>query len=289
MREPVMANSRLMYWMMIAGMVLLLSSCVVRLAYNKLDRLMLWKVERLVKLDGEQKEDTRLALRAFHQWHRQTQLPQYIAYLEEFKALLAQGELDGKTIHQETDKIQTLLDLSLNRLLPDITRMLSTLSDSQVDELMASLAEEQQEYVDEYVKITSEKRLQQRASKMEGYLKRWTGSLNREQKQWLDQWADSLMPYETLTAAQQERWHNQIGELLRERDDTAALFAGLGELMFYRTDNWNDDIKAAYDHNQQLTYQVVARVLNNLTDHQLARFNKKLDGYIDDFTKLSGS
>jgi len=200
-----MAKSRTLYWLFIAGMVILLSGCVVRLAYNKLDWLMLWKVERLVKLDSAQKEDTRLILQAFHQWHRQTQLPLYIDYLEEFKATLAQGDLDGEVIHRETDKIQELLDHSLNHLLPDITRMLSTLSDSQVDELMASLAEEQQEYIEEYVDIAPEKQLKQRASDMEGYLKRWTGSLNRKQKAWLEQWAESLMPYEALTAAQQER------------------------------------------------------------------------------------
>ncbi len=289
MGDPVKTKSKAMYWVVLAGIVLVLSGCVVRLAYNKLDWMMLWKVERLVKLDRTQKEDTRLALQAFHQWHRRTQLPLYIAYLVEFRALLVEGNLDGEAIHQETDKIQDLLDLSLNHLLPDITRMLSTLSDAQVDELMASLAEEQQEYIDEHVNIAPKQQLEQRAGDMEGYLKRWTGSLNREQKQWLDQWADSLLPYEALTAAQQAQWQSQIDQLLRERNDTAALFSGLGELMFFRTDNWGEDIRAAYAHNQKVTYDMLAHMLNNLTDRQQARFIRKLDGYIADFSKLTGN
>lgn len=289
MREPVKMKSRAMFWVVIAGMVLLLSGCVVRLAYNKLDWLMLWKVERLVKLDSTQKEDTRLALQAFHQWHRRTQLPLYIAYIEEFRALLIAGDLDGGAIHQETDKIQDLLDQSLDHLLPDITRMLSTLSDAQVGELMASLAEEQQEYIDEHVNIAPKQQLEKRAGDMEGYLKRWTGSLNREQKQWLGEWAGRLLPYESLTAAQQAQWHTQIEQLLRERSDTTALFSGLGELMFFRTDNWGEDIRAAYAHNQKVTYEMLAHMLNNLTDRQQARFIRKLDGYISDFAKLSGN
>ncbi len=274
-------------WLLVFCSVVLLSGCVVRVAYNMLDRLMLWKAEKLVNLVGAQEEEAKTALNSFHHWHRQTQLPLYIAYLTELRTRISEADFTGASVHAETDKVQDLADLSLNRLMPDIVRILATLSDAQVEELMKNLEVERQEFIDEYVDISPSKQVKKRADDLQKHLTRWAGSLTREQKSWVQEWAQAMTDYEEPTAVQQKQILDRVATLLAARADTRRLHKGLGEVLFYRTDNWDPDIQKLYDHNQALTYNLIARVLNSLSERQKARFHKRIDNYIHDFQKLS--
>lgn len=274
-------------WLLVFCSVVLLSGCVVRVAYNMLDWLMLWKAEKLVNLVDSQEDEAKAALKDFHQWHRRTQLPLYIAYLTEFKTRITDGKFTGTSVHAETDKVQDLADLSLNHLMPDIVRILATLSDTQVEELMENLEVERQEFIDEYVDISPRKQIKKRRDDLQKHLTRWSGSLSKEQKSWIEEWAQSMVDYEAPTAVQQQQILQRVAKLMAARADTERLHKGLSEVLFYRTDNWDPDIQKIYDHNQDLTYTLIARILNSLSDRQKARFHKRLDNYIDDFRKLS--
>lgn len=282
-------TSRPVKWLLLFCSVVLLSGCVVRVAYNMLDWLMLWKAEKLVNLVGTQEEEAKAALQTFHHWHRQTQLPLYIDYLTGFKARFSEAGFTGESIHAETDRIQDLMDLSLNQLMPDGSRILATLSDAQVEELLENLEEERQEFIDEYVEIPRKKQLKKRADDLQKHLTRWTGSLSREQKLWIQEWAQSMIDYEAPTATQQLQILERVAKLMAARSNTERLKKGLSEVLFYRTDNWDPAIQKIYDHNQALTYDLIARILNSLDDRQKSRFHKRLDNYIDDFRKLSVS
>lgn len=257
-----------------------LAGCTTKLAYNYLDWAMIWKVERLVSLDAEQKQQTKQALQEFHVWHRKTQLVQYAQYLDQLAKRVDQGPITAEEIHAETDKIQLLLAQSLTHILPDISRVLRTLSDQQVSELLASLTEEREEYVEEHIEISEKKRLKKRQKDLEKHLTRWLGKLTRQQKQRLNTWSEIIEPYEQLSAKQQSLLQTQIAKVLAQRANEDALQNGLKEMMFYRTDNWDPELAAVLDRNQVRTYQLIAAVLNSRTEKQHAKLSSELDKYI---------
>jgi len=257
------------------------------MAYNFLDWAIEWKVQRLVKLQGEQKILTQKAIKEFHQWHRTTQLPQYADYLRQLQTRLNQGPISAKEIHAETDKIQILVDQSVDKVLPDATEVLAMLSDEQVKELLHSVAEERDEYKDDYVDLSRSKLEKKYVKEFSKHAEEWLGNLTKEQKTKVTTWALQLKPFETLNLEQQKIWENDLAKILANRQDKAALLKGMKNLMFHRTDNWQPELKKILDHNQALTYELIAELVNGMETKQRERMNERIREYIQLFTELS--
>jgi len=257
-----------------------LSACTTKMAYNFLDWAIEWKVQRLVKLHGEQKLMTKRAIKDFHQWHRSTQLPQYADYLQQLRSRLNAGPWTGEEIHAETDKIQLLVDQSVERVLPDATEVLATLSDTQVKELLASVAEERDEYKEDYVDISERKRQKKYVKEFVKHAQDWLGPLSSAQKKQIEKWSESLQPFETLNLQQQKIWEDTLAEILAKRTDKNALLNGLKSLMFHRTDNWQPELEQILDYNQKISYELVAELLNGMSEQQRKHLNKKISEYV---------
>lgn len=268
---------------------LVTSGCanVTRLAYNNLDWLLYRKVDRFVDLDSTQKAATKAALVRFHDWHRQTQLPEYAAWLGDFARQVQAGPLSGDDIHRRTDELQVFIDHSVAELLPSTAAILATLSDQQVGELLANIDEERQEYLDEYVEVDDAERRNAHIDSLQDALKPWFGRLDKTQKQWLTDWAETLEPFEAGTARQQQRMREDIARFLAQRQEPHALWQGLSSLVVYRTDDWPEALEAVLDRNQARTYELLARLINESTPKQRQDFLDRLAKFQQDFETLS--
>lgn len=267
---------------------LLLTSCsLTQLAYNNLDWLMYRKISRFVDLNTAQQDATKAAIATFHTWHRTKQLPLYAAWLDDFAAEVAETQLTGDDIHARIDEVQNFIDASMAELLPAAVVIMPSLSDQQVAEILKNIAEERDEYVDDYVDVAPEKLRKRRIKNLRDTMEPWLGKLTKPQKQWLSEWAHSLEPFEALNAEQQAVWQKDIGEVLAKRQDSAALLAGLEGLMFYRTDQWQPELEAVLDRNQARTYRLFARLLNEATPKQKQHFLARVAKFRADFLQLS--
>lgn len=267
--------------------LLLLTSCTTKVAYNFLDWAIEWKVQRLVTLHGQQKHQMQQAVQEFHKWHRTTQLPAYADYLKSVETLLQQGPLTAAVIHAETDKIQLMLDDSINKILPDATAVLAQLTDEQVQQLMGRIAEEREEYREEYVDISKTKQIKKRHKEFEKYFSDWVGRLDAQQNKQVRQWAESLKPYEALNLQQQKIWEDDLKKILAQRSDPELLLKALQGLTFHRSDNWQPELEKVMDHNQVRTYEVLADLLNNLSDKQRKHLHDTLKKYQQIFLELA--
>ena len=265
-----------------------LSACTTKMAYNFLDWAIEWKVQRLVKLHGEQKVLTKNAIQDFHHWHRTTQLTQYADYLRQLQTHLNGDPVSAKDIHAETDKIQLLVDQSVEKVLPDATEVLTMLSDEQVKELLASVAEEREEYKDEYVDPSARKRQKTYYKKFLKHAQDWLGPLSKEQKAKVETWSKTLEPFEELNLQQQKIWEEKLAAILTQRENKTALLAGLKTLMFHRTDDWQPDLEKILDRNQEMTYELIAELLNGMDEKQREHMNKKIEDYVKLFAELAG-
>lgn len=259
--------------------LLMLSGCTTKVAYNFLDWAIEWKIGKFVSLEGEQKDDMKRSIGEFHRWHRSTQLPLYAEYLTGLAERVKEKPLTGKAVHAETDRIQLLLDQSMEKVLPDVQRIASTLTERQVQEILEKVAEEREEYIDEHIEVSDKKRQKKRYKDFMKQADRWFGRLGSEQKAQVEKWSESLLPYEELNAQQQLIWQQQLKDLLAQREQPEKLEKGLRELMFYRTDNWLPELEKVLDRNQEITYEVVAKLINGLTPKQKRHFQEKLHDY----------
>lgn len=255
------------------------TSCSTKFAYNFLDWAIKWKIKSYVSLHGEQKDFMKEVVENFHQWHRRTQLPQYAQYLDSVAAQLEQEPFSAAQIHRETDKVQALVDQSLQHALPELSLLAAQLDDEQVQELLDKVADKRLEFVEEYVDISLEKQAKKRYKDFVEHFKPWVGSLNKQQKQRIRTWARAIKPYEALHVQQQLRWEALLKDTLAQRADLPTLQAGLSQLMFYRTDDWIPELEAILDINQALTYEMVEQLLRGLSTKQHQHMLDKLRDY----------
>ena len=275
--------------LILAAAIAFLAGCtsVTRVAYNNLDWLLYREVDKFVDLDKAQRQKAKAALQEFHIWHRNTQLRIYANYLEEFNQQVQAGALTKDDIHARIDILQEYIDSSFNQLLPPAADIIHTLNDKQVVELLKNMRKNREEYEDEYVNVDDEERRENHVKNLSDAIKPWLGRPTKTQRQWIKTWADELEPFEKLNARQQELWEQDVAKILAQRQDKAALQKNIGGLMFYRTDNWQPELEALLDRNQDRTYTLLAKLINQATPKQKEKFTGKLLELREDFLVLS--
>ncbi|MFL0804140.1 MAG: hypothetical protein K6L81_10485 [Agarilytica sp.] len=265
----------------------LLSACSTRLAYNFLDFIIKWYVGQYVSLDSKQKNVLNGAAKEFHQWHRRTQLEVYADYIDYLLKRLDEKEIDGEWVHAQTDVAQDFIDVSAQHFKPTIVAIMHSLSDKQVKQVLKNLADDRKDYKKKYVNISAKKQAKRRRNELLDYIAPFFGSFTKEQKQWITDWSTEVKPYETLTLKQQTIWSDEVKGALDARHDKALLDTLVDEVMLYRTDDWDPDLEAILDHNQDVSYALMARLVNSQTPKQRKKMFSKLKSYQKDFRTLA--
>lgn len=264
-----------------------LNACSTKVAYGFMGLLTKWYIGNYVSLNKEQKALVSETMEEFKAWHRRTQLPIYADYLDGVANRLKKDNIDGQWIHAETDKVQIFLDTSLAQLKPSMIELMSSFSDEQVEELLESFVKEREKYTKKRVNISQKKTYNKRVDELKDQTSRFFGRLNQEQKSWVTDWSKQLKPYEALSVEQQKVWADKVATAMEVRHDKEKLSVLIDEIVFYRTDDWEPELEAILDHNQKISYELVAKLVNSLSSTQQKKMYSKLAGYKDDCISLS--
>ena len=256
--------------------LLVLSGCTIRIAYAMLDTLMSWQLGQYVSLHGEQKKLSKKRFKEFHDWHRNTQLTLYAQYLEELKRGMLAGNITGRYLHSESDKLQVLLDQSIEYLVPGLTDVAISLSDEQIQEIVAKLGKEREEYKTDYLDADDKKVQKRRIRDITRYIGGFFGTFSDEQKQLLRQWEENLIPHEALMIHQQNLWQQEFLEAMANRSNRLALEKKVHSLMLVSTDNWDPELQSVLDINQAQTFEMLANLFNSQSPKQKKQNGEKV-------------
>lgn len=264
-----------------------LSSCTIKLTYKFLDNILGWQISQYVTLVGTQKKQANAALDTFHDWHRQTQLSLYAAYLEELKTGLLQKPVTPDYLHTESNKLQDMLDVSMNQLLPDIAHIAATLNEEQIQEVVQNLEKDRAEYQEDYIDAKPKDVQKRRIRDITRYIGGFFGKFTEEQEARLTSWEDSLEKHEVLMMSQQQDWEADFLAAMQYQNNLPVLQDKLRALMLYRTDNWDEELQRKLDINQDLTFEMLADLFNSQTPKQEKKMERKFDQYIEDLKQLA--
>lgn len=257
------------------------------MAYGLMGFITKWYIGGYVTLNDDQKSFVSSTMSDFRNWHRETQLPVYIEYVDGVTNRLNSDEITGSWIHAETDRVQVFLDASIAQLKPAIVELMGSFSDKQVEELLENFEKQQAKFQKKRVDISDEKKRKKRVDELTDQTSRFFGKLSSEQKSWAENWSRQLKPYENLTLEQQKTWAKKVEEALRVREDKEKLSRLTDEIVFYRTDDWDQELQERLDHNQDISYELVAKIVNSLSTSQRKKMFSKLEEYKQDFIDLS--
>ena len=180
-----------------------------------------------------------------------------------------------------------LFDNFLRHVIPDAVAFLSTLSDAQVEYLLDKLEEENEELADEYSGTSPEQRQRRREKAIVKGMQRFTGKLNSDQKALVSNAVGSMYDNSEEWLEGRRLWQQAFRSLLLERPPKPEFEARL--LAISIDPNYVDtpEYRAKVEANQRIVLGLMADLIVALDDAQRKRFQRRMNGFADDFDALA--
>jgi hypothetical protein len=200
-------------------LVLAIAGCSsAKLAYRYADWGTVWWMENYVSLTGAQQQALEQGVRDFRQWHCSRELPRYERWLSTVIADANSALLTNSArmeFHQE--QLLALLPAITERATPMVVAFLKTLSDEQVQELAANMADRQQELEQDLLKRSPEATASARAERTAERLESWLGDFSDDQYFRIQRWSAAQAGQTDIWLEGRERWQQVFLEALQQR------------------------------------------------------------------------
>lgn len=265
-----------------------LSACSVgtRLTYDNLDTLVRVEVGSYVDLDSTQKALLDREFDPLWAWHRRDELPAYAQALRRTADLAEQTALDRPAVDAIADTIRAAVERIAERGLPGLARLLASLDEAQVSELLASQQRELDETLEPFEDETAAESLQRLTDEREERIENWIGKLTPGQRADLDRRmaeADARGEFaDARLRAEAKQDQQAFATVLATRQQ--AGFAARLRATFYPQDAVAEAERSIRRERSRSFYMALA---DTLTPRQRTHFAKRLRSYADDAVALS--
>jgi hypothetical protein len=276
---------RVRYTLLLLCSIALTSCSVVRLAYDNADYLLEQMVRRYVDLDRAQGRVLKVQVVRFHAWHRHEELPRYAAVLDEAAGRLERGPSRDDVLWA-VQAVRTRFRVLQRQAAQDLTPLLLSLSERQVDQLEARFAADDRAFRKDRLPKDQEDAVQGRAHWLCDRLEDWTGDLNRGQRERVVAFVRAFPEVPELRLEDRERRQAQLLRLLRERrepDAGAQLVAIASEPDLGRGQRYRE----AMDAWEARFVDVMTEVGKSLTPRQRTTAVAQMRRYAQDFRDLA--
>lgn len=270
---------RARFWLLALALAVALAGCT-GLIYNRLDTLARWYIQDLVSLDDIQRSDLDSWLADTLQWHRESELSRYGEFLRELAGKAAQPG-DAITYQRIEDQVEAFGARLVEQAAPDAARMLMSLTPTQLAEFEGNLADKARERSEKSLQaLAAGKWHDKRARDIEKQLKRWTGSVTKEQHQFIKQHSARFDSTTADWLESQSRWRKALFAALAERftagESPAAIEERILRLLRTPESQWTSAYQAKAERNRQQSLAVLAALDASLTATQRSRLQSEL-------------
>jgi len=266
-----------------------LAGCGPRFIYPHLNWLIPWYVGGYISLDDTQKSMLQKRLLKQLEWHCRTQLPDYAKILRAMSREFGNPDqrLSYSKIYSYYNHMMKLWKDLMQQIGPDIADILITASDEQIAELFDNLAEQNQEYREEYVDLPIEKLTENRQKRMIKRLKYWISNPTSEQKTAIYAWSKQVVPLSEDWLQNREILQTEARRLLSRRSSSPDFRADLLQFIVNPESLRTTAYQAKIEANLETTIRFIIQLDRLLTPGQRTRLLKRIESLAGDFDKLS--
>lgn len=216
-------------WLILLASALILVACSrAAIVYENADWLTYRWAVGLVDATDAQRDRWRVRFDGLLAAHREQLLPQITELLQEIGQNAERG-LDPRSLNCLLDRSDELYKAHARLVVPLAVDILSELSIPQQAHLAERLAERNAEYVEDYLPEDPEERLEARIERYLERIERWTGRLERAQRDRvaaaIAKMPDTAVPWLDYRRQQQQRLLALLGERATKRQLTEFLTA----------------------------------------------------------------
>jgi hypothetical protein len=261
---------------------------LIRLGYGQIDTIASWNANDYFDLNVDQRQDFSRRFDRLHEWHRYEQLPDYAAFLGATQARLKKG-LTREDVLWVMDGVKARYRTLVRQGADDAAALLMTVTPEQIETLKKRWDKDNQRFVREYrLKEGPRERHEASMKRLYSRIDDWTGSLSPEQERRIDALVGDAPFIHQLRYEDRLRRQREFLKLMASRGSDQQAFA---ERLRHFLSNWEEGRDPEYDRLykdwEQRQADLYVAVVKMLTPHQRAIALNRLQGYINDFTRLS--
>ncbi len=221
--------------LVIALLLTLLSGCsAVRLAYNQAPELSYWWLDSYFDFSDEQTPRVRSALGQWFDWHRRTQVPDYVALLQRAQADVLVDQ-SPERLCGWWGEVRGRFETAVDRGLPAAAEVMLTMSPAQIAHVERRYAKSNAEFREDYLAVDPKQRLEKSVQRVIERAELLYGRLDAAQRERIARGV-SESPFDAeLWLGERERRQQEGLQMLRRvttgdvgRDTRRSGSAGLG-------------------------------------------------------------
>ena len=273
---------------LLAFLLATLTGCsMVRLSYSQADTLAAWMADDYFDIDSRQKDEFLSRFERLYEWHRYEQLPEYAVFLGAAKNRLQSG-LRRDDIIWFMEGLKTRYRLIASRGAGDAAAILAPLTPAQLDALQRQWAKVNRKFIREYkLEETPQEQQRAQAKRMLSRIEDWAGSLSHDQEQKITALCDKLPLTDRLRHEDRLRRQREFLRLLELRGNPGEFTPRLRHWLLNWEEGRSPEYERLYAPWLEKRVQFMIDVYGLLTPPQRAHVQHRLQGYIEDFRKLS--
>lgn len=284
-------QNRLTYALLTLMLVVVAGCSSLRLAYNNGDTVLYWWLNAYVDLDRDQKGWVREDIDKLFDWHRKTQLKDYVEILRKGQKQV-QGNPTQADLMADYSEIKSRTQSLLLKAAPDLADLARSLKPEQIAQMEKKFKSNNDDYRKKFLTGDQEKRQQLRYKKAMEQFELWFGSFSSEQEAIIRKASDARPLDNEIWLDERSRRQRNVLALVQKvqneklgKEATVALINTLIKDSFDRLEH--SDRKAFFDAFENSTAQMILTVIKIATPAQKAHAVKRMQGWIDDFNLLA--
>jgi hypothetical protein len=274
--------------------VLALSACsMVRLAYNHGESLSYWWLDSYVDFNRDQRPLVSDRLDRLFEWHRKTQLRDYIQLLGDAQKRLQQRS-DRATVLADFAEFKKRAIIIAEQAAPDMADLAMSLKAQQLANIEKKFANGNDKYRSDYLRGDLAQRQRHRYKNVMEQAEYWFGDFNREQENAIRRALETVpLDNELYMASRLKRQREQLdllGRIVNEKPPREQVIQMLRDYAVNLLEHpggaeYGAFIASYYDGMAG----VAAVILNMTTPIQKAHAHQKLQQFINDFSLLAAA
>ena len=260
-----------------------ISCSKTKILYNYADLLLLDRFESYLELSELQRLDLKKKVEKLFVWHRKSELPKIVLFLEEFKVRY-RDEIDKKDINWIASEAKFFWKRSLNYAEEDIVSFLLIIDDIQVLRAKEKLLKKEDDWLVKQSKMTSGELRENNLDRTYEFLDEWLGGLEPSQKEQIATWIQPDPYWVAIKLRNREKFQNDLIDLLQSKE---LLKEGIHFWISNPEFHWTEEFKATILVKKQEWEKITLGIDSITLPRQRKQVINKINEFIDDFKDLA--
>jgi len=272
-------------WLAVAALALGLAGCGVGLVYPRLDSVVGFYIEGLVTLDEAQSVALKRTLASNLEWHRQSELERYSAFLRDLADTVGGGAGRDAWLGASRRTEQYWREI-FAQAAPGYTALAATFTDAQVAELLENLEREDAEAWQDFARRTPQQRQARREKSVRRALERFTGPLTAGQRELIRGHAERSQPFMAEWRDSRHVWREALADALEQRGSGAGFESRMRVLIARPDELWTPAYRQALERRRESLIDLMVDLDATLTPKQRAAARRQLLALADEVQAL---